>query len=92
MGAEINVGGMLALADTKCKNTRDDPPVIFVALIPARRGRSRLQSGHYQLTPVVREERCVTVGDSARPTLTSRDQGEKDGRSNDCGMRDPLSY
>ena len=60
--------------------------------------RAVIQSGHYHKTPRIKEEICMTIGGSARPTLTSRDDGQKDDWSNEGGAhvgaasRDPQSY
>jgi hypothetical protein len=102
--AEIDVGKMSEVADNNKKITVQWillPSLLLPLSRPADVGfasRAVIQSGHYHKTPRIKEEICMTIGGSARPTLTSRDDGRKDDGSNEGGARvgvasrDPQSY
>ena len=76
--AEIDVGKMSEVADNKKKITVQWillPSLLLPLSRPADVGlasRAVIPSGHY---PRIKEEICMTIGGSARPTLTSRDDG-----------------
>ena len=102
--AEIDVDKMSEVADNNKKITVRWillPSLLLPLSQPADvdlASRAVIQSGHYHKTPRIKEEICMTIGGSARPTLTSRDDGQKDDWSNEGGAhvgaasRDPQSY
>ena len=79
--AEIDVGKMSEVADNNKKITVQWillPSLLLPLSWPADVGlasRAAIPSGHYHKTPHIKEEICMTIGGSARPTLTSRDDG-----------------
>jgi len=102
--AEIDVGKMSEVADNNKKITVQWillPSILLPLSRPedvSLASRAVIQSGHYHKTPRIKEEICMTIGGSARPTLTSRDDGRKNDGSNEGGAhvgaasRDPQSY